>query len=238
MVSAMREIVFDTETTGLDPLGGDRLIEIGCVELFNRIPTGRTYHAYCNPGRPVSAEAVAVHGLDDAFLRDKPPFEALCHEFLDFIGDCPLVAHNASFDRGFINMEIGRNGHSELPEARFIDTLLLARRRHPGSPNNLDSLCSRYGIDNSRRTKHGALLDAEILAEVYIELLGGRQAVLALGTEGDVAASVGSVWPTVPPRPRPLAARLGDAERQAHRQFVDGLGEAALWLRIGRTREA
>lgn len=234
----MREIVFDTETTGLDPLNGDRLIEIGCIELFNRIPTGRTFHAYCNPGRPVSRDAIAVHGLDDAFLRDKPPFEAICQEYLDFIGDCPLVAHNASFDRGFVNMEIGRNGHPELPESRFIDTLLLARRRHPGGANSLDALCARYQINNSRRTKHGALLDAEILAEVYLELLGGRQAVLALGAAADVAASAGGGWPTVPPRPRPLAARLSEAERQAHRQFVEGLGEAALWLRLGYTRGA
>ncbi|HEX2256742.1 MAG TPA: DNA polymerase III subunit epsilon [Afifellaceae bacterium] len=228
----MREIVFDTETTGLDPLGGDRLIEIGCVELFNRIPTGRTFHAYCNPGRPVSRDAIAVHGLDDTFLRDKPAFEAICAEFLDFIGDCPLVAHNAAFDRGFINMEVGRVGHPELPEERFVDTLFLARRRHPGGANNLDALCVRYQIDNSRRTRHGALLDAEILAEVYIELLGGRQAMLALGADVEAGTINVGAWPTLPPRPRPLAARISDAERLAHRQFVDDLGEAALWLKL------
>jgi DNA polymerase III subunit epsilon len=233
----MREIVFDTETTGLDPLGGDRLIEIGCVELYNRIPTGRTFHAYCNPGRPVSRDAIAVHGLDDDFLRDKPVFETICAGFLDFIGDCPLVAHNAAFDRGFINMEVGRAGHAELPEERFVDTLLLARRRHPGGANSLDALCARYSIDNSRRTKHGALLDAEILAEVYVELLGGRQAALALGAEADAATLAGGAWPTVPPRPRPLAARISEAERDAHRKFVEGLGEAALWLRLGQTEQ-
>jgi DNA polymerase-3 subunit epsilon len=233
----MREIVFDTETTGLDPIGGDRLIEIGCVELFNRIPTGRTFHAYCNPGRPVSRAAVDIHGLDDDFLRDKPAFEAVCGEFLGFIGDCALVAHNASFDRGFINMEVGRAGHPELPEARFVDTLLLARRRHPGGANSLDALCARYQIDNSHRTRHGALLDAEILAELYVELLGGRQAVLALATEAEAAHAASGAWPTAAPRPRPLSARLSEAERQAHRQFVEGLGEAALWLKIGSRRE-
>ena len=234
----MREIVFDTETTGLDPIGGDRLIEIGCVELFNRIPTGRTFHAYINPGRPVSRDAIAVHGLDEAFLSDKPPFETICAELLGFIGDCPLVAHNATFDRGFINMEVGRAGHPELPEERFVDTLFLARRRHPGSANSLDALCARYQIDNSRRTRHGALLDAEILAEVYVELLGGRQAMLALGAEAEAGPSASGQWPTLPPRPRPLAGRLTEPEREAHRRFVEALGDAALWLRLDRTQGA
>jgi DNA polymerase III subunit epsilon len=237
-MAAMREIVFDTETTGLDPNGGDRLIEIGCVELFNRIPTGRTFHAYCNPGRPVPRAVVDIHGLDDDFLSDKPPFDAICAVFLGFIGDCPLVAHNAAFDRGFINMEVGRVGHPELPEGRFVDTLLLARRRHPGGANSLDALCARYQIDNSRRTRHGALLDAEILAEVYVELLGGRQAVLALGAEADAGPVAAGYWPTLPPRPRPLAARLSEAERKAHSRLVEGLGEAALWLRVRRAQDA
>ncbi|HST93475.1 MAG TPA: DNA polymerase III subunit epsilon, partial [Microvirga sp.] len=171
----MREIVLDTETTGTEHATGDRVIEIGCVELLNHIPTGRTYHVYINPQRPVSAGALAVHGLSDEFLSDKPVFAAIADEFAAFIADARLVIHNAAFDVGFLNAEFARTGHKAIAMADVVDTLSMARRKHPGAANNLDALCSRYGIDNSKRTKHGALLDAEILAEVYIELIGGKQ---------------------------------------------------------------
>ncbi len=230
MLSAMREIVMDTETTGLNAQGGDRLIELGCVELHNHIATGRTFHAYVNPQRPVPADAIAVHGLDDAFLSDKPAFEAIVDGFLDFVEDSPLVAHNAVFDRGFINMELRLSQRPEFPDERFLDTLVLARRRHPAGPNSLDALCARYKIDNSARTKHGALLDAEILAEVYVELLGGRQADLGLSPQADAAAL--AVSQAVPAqRPAPLPPRLGEADAAAHEAFVKDLGKKALWLK-------
>ena len=184
----MREIVLDTETTGLDPARGDRIVEIGCVEIVNRFLTGRIFHRYINPERNMPAEAFAVHGLSEAFLADKPVFKAIVDEFLDFIGDAPLVAHNASFDANFINHELKRLGKEPVAPARVIDTLQIARRRHPGQQNSLDALCARYGIDNSRRTKHGALLDAEILAEVYAELSGGKQSSLSLGEFGSEPA--------------------------------------------------
>src|SRR3569623_3540265 len=176
----MREIVLDTETTGLSPDQGHRVVELGCVELLNRIPTGATFHVYLNPDRDMPAEAFAVHGLSAEFLKDKPRFADVADEFLAFIGDAPLVAHNAGFDYGFICHELKRAARAELSRDRVVDTLMLARRRHSAGPYSLDALCGRYGIDNSRRTKHGALLDAEILAEVYLELLGGRQASLSL----------------------------------------------------------
>jgi DNA polymerase-3 subunit epsilon len=176
----MREIVLDTETTGLDPLRGDRLVEIGCVEIVNRFVTGQVFHRYINPERPMSPEAFAVHGLSDAFLADKPVFRQVAEEFLAFIGDDPLVIHNASFDMGFLNAELKRMKKGPLAADRAIDTLAIARRKHPGQQNSLDALCARYGIDNSRRTKHGALLDSELLAEVYLELIGGRQTALIL----------------------------------------------------------
>jgi DNA polymerase III subunit epsilon len=236
----MREIVFDTETTGLDCLNGDRLIEIGCVELLNHIPTGRTFHAYVNPRRSVSADAVLVHGLTDAFLRDHPCFEDIVEGFAEFIADSHLVAHNASFDRSFINMELGLCRRPPLEEHRFIDTLLLARRRHPNGPNSLDALCARYRIDNSARTKHGALLDAEILAEVYLELLGGRQATFVLSPVAAVAAEH-AVIRRVGPRARPLPSRLSADEDRAHSAFVTTLGADALWNRYApaeRLRQA
>jgi DNA polymerase-3 subunit epsilon len=226
----MREIVIDTETTGLDWLKGDRLIEVGCVELLNHIPTGRTYHAYINPRRAVSGDAVQVHGLTDEFLRGKPCFEEIVEEFWDFLGDSLLVAHNASFDRAFVNMELGLCQRAIIEERRFVDTLMLARRRHPNGPNSLDALCARYGIDNSARVKHGALLDAEILAEVYLELLGGRQATFALS-----AAPLANVAATIArrslQRPTPLPPRLTTESETAHRDFVKGLGPSPLWLR-------
>ena len=176
----MREIVLDTETTGLDPLRGDRLVEVGCVEIFNRMPTGQTFHRYVNPERDMPQEAFAVHGLSSEFLADKALFAHVVDEFLEFIGDAPLVIHNASFDISFINAELDRLKRQAIGRDRLVDTLLLARRKHPGVSNRLDDLCSRYAIDNSRRTKHGALLDAELLAEVYIDLIGARQSQLIL----------------------------------------------------------
>jgi DNA polymerase-3 subunit epsilon len=229
--AGMREIVFDTETTGLNANGGDRLVELGCVELHNHIATGRTFHAFLNPGRTVPADAVAIHGLDDAFLSDKPVFAAVVDAFLDFVEDSPLVAHNATFDRGFINMELSRMERPEFANERFVDTLVLARRRHPAGPNSLDALCARYRIDNSARTKHGALLDAEILAEVYVELLGGRQADLGLSQTAGAAAVTVSQTATVQ-RPAPLPSRLSEAEAQAHQAFVKDLGKKALWLKF------
>ena len=177
----MREIVFDTETTGLDPKSGDRVVEVGCVELINHIPSGKTFHRYVNPERGMSIDAARVHGLDDAFLKEKPLFAAIAGELLEFIGDASLIAHNAQFDLEFLNLELGRAGHQLLHADRIVDTLMLARRKHPAGPNSLDALCARYQVDLSRRTFHGALLDAQLLAEVYIELIGGRQASLILG---------------------------------------------------------
>lgn len=229
----MREIVFDTETTGLDCLNGDRLIEIGCVELLNHISTGRTFHAYVNPRRSISPDAVLVHGLTEGFLRDHPGFEDIAEAFCDFVGDSVLVAHNASFDCGFINMELALCGRARFDDHRFVDTLLLARRRHPNGPNSLDALCARYGVDNSARSKHGALLDAEILAEVYLELLGGRQASLALATYAQVSAGESGIQP-VGARPRALRARLTLQEKEAHEIFVAEFGAAPLWLQYRR----
>ena len=186
----MREIVFDTETTGLNPLTGDRMVEIGCVELFNRVETGRTYHAYFNPRRSMPPGAEAVHGLTDIFLSDKPFFEDRCEELLEFIGESPMVAHNASFDFGFINHELGLCGRPAVCTSRMIDTLVLARQRHPGAKHSLDALCTRFGVDRSIRIKHGALIDAQLLAQVYVELTGGRQIGLSLAATA-VASTAG-----------------------------------------------
>ena len=227
----LREIVLDTETTGLDPDAGHRLVEIGCVELLNHIPTGRSFHRYINPERDMPAEAFAVHGLSAQFLADKPVFAQIAEEFLAFVEDARLVIHNAAFDMAFLNAELKRLGKPPFGPDRAVDTLLLARRRHPGGPNRLDDLCQRYGIDNSRRTKHGALLDAELLAEVYIELIGGRQAALVLDAEAQRLAETAVSPVAYGPRPAPLAPRLTDAERVAHRAFVASLGEGALWRR-------
>lgn len=229
--SQVREIVFDTETTGVDPATGDRVVEIGCVELINTVPTGITFHAYINPQRPMSEGAFRVHGLSDAFLADKPVFAQVANEFLTFIGDAPLVAHNISFDAMFINAEFKRLEIAPLSPDRLVDTLVLARRKHPGAPNSLDALCARYDIDNSKRTKHGALLDAEILAEVYIELLGGRQADLGLSIAAAVLGDRGE-RPAAEPRPVPLASRLTEAERVAHAALVDSLGVNSVWQAI------
>jgi len=223
----MREIVFDTETTGLEPLNGDRLVEIGCIEIVNRFPTGKTFHRYINPERDVPAAAFAVHGLSVEFLSKHSRFAEVVEDFLEFIGDAPLIAHNASFDLGFINAELDRVGKSAVGRDRLIDTLMLARRRFPGGQNNLDTLCSRLGIDNSRRTKHGALLDAELLAEVYLELMGARQTTLGLSQSDELNGVVTRV--VYPPRPQPLPDRTIEAERTAHFAFVATLGTAAIW---------
>jgi DNA polymerase-3 subunit epsilon len=226
----MREIVFDTETTGLDPYQGHRLIEVGCIELLNRIPSGNTFHRYVNPQRDVPAEAFAIHGLSAEFLKDKPLFADVADELIAFIGDAPLVAHNASFDLNFINAEFERAGRAAVTRDRIIDTLLLARRKHPGSPNRLDDLCARYGIDSSRRVKHGALLDAEILAEVYLELVGGRQAQLILVETGNDNAAAGPGRAAViRPRPIALPPRLSDEDLAAHASFRASLGDKAIW---------
>ena len=224
-----REIILDTETTGLDPATGDRIAEIGAVELINHLPTGNTFHVYINPERDMPKEAEAVHGLSSAFLRDKPVFSAIVQDFLDFIGDAALIIHNASFDMAFINAELGFLRLPSSPPERVVDTLHIARQKHPGAANSLDALCRRYGVDNSRRTKHGALLDSELLAEVYLELIGGRQTALIL--EASVARkTVAAVAAQVAQqRPVPLPSRLTEEERAAHAAFVAALGEHALW---------
>jgi DNA polymerase III subunit epsilon len=227
----LREVVVDTETTGLDFANGDRVIEIGCVEIVNRIPTGREFHRYLNPDRDVQEDALAVHGLSRDFLKDKPLFQDIADEWLAFLGDAPIVMHNASFDIGFLNAELQRVPKPPLTPERVVDTLLLARRRHPAGPNSLDALCKRYGIDNSERSKHGALLDSLLLARVYVELLGERQATLGLGGEVGGEATIHRNARTAKPRPEPLAARLSEDVERAHREFVKTLGANALWLR-------
>jgi DNA polymerase III subunit epsilon len=229
----LREIVFDTETTGLDPTTGDRIVEIGCVELFNHIPTGQSFHRYVNPERPMSIEAAQVHGLDDRFLADKPVFAAIAAELIAFIGDAPLIAHNAEFDLAFLNAEFARCGQPPVSATRVVDSLMLARRKHPAGPNSLDALCARYFIDTSRRTLHGALLDAELLAEVYVELIGGRQASLILADERSAAAfaTSGQAIRVIAPRPEPRLFRVSEAEMAAHRARLAVLGDKAIWRR-------
>lgn len=225
----MREIVLDTETTGVEASGGDRVVEIGCVELVNHCPSGRTFHKYINPERAMSEGAFKVHGLSDAFLADKPVFAAIAEEFAAFVDGARLVIHNAAFDVGFLNMELKRVGLGPIEPALVVDTLAMARRKHPGASNSLDALCQRYGIDNTRRTKHGALLDSEILAEVYIELIGGKQADLGLGTVTAAGLGGGLAGPAErPQRLRPLAPRLDEAALAAHESFVLSL-KAPLW---------
>lgn len=227
----MREIIFDTETTGLDPQTGDRMVEIGCIEMVNRVPTGRTFHAYFNPERAMPAAAEAVHGLSDAFLSDKPRFAERAGELIEFLGDCPLVAHNAGFDFGFLNAELALCGMGAVGRDRMVDTVALARVRHPGAKLSLDALCSRYGIDRSHRTKHGALLDAELLAQVYVELTGGRQIGLALSTQAAEVTVSSTVVATaarvrVHRQPRPHAA--SQAELAAHAEFLKTI-TSPLW---------
>ena len=231
----MREIVLDTETTGFEPAEGHRIVEIGAVELFNHVPTGRSYHQYINPERAMPNEAFEVHGLGDDFLRDKPKFAEIAGAFAEFIGtDSRLVIHNASFDMKFLNAELNWAGHGVIAMERALDTLALARRKFPGAPASLDALCRRFGIDNSVREKHGALLDSELLAEVYLELIGGRQPdfALSVGTGGGNGAREDSEW-RPRPRPVPLPARLTEDEAAAHDAFVAGLGDGAIWKRYG-----
>ena len=226
----MREIVLDTETTGLEPNQGHRLVEIGCIELLNRIPTCATFHAYLNPERDMPPEAFAIHGLSSDFLKVHKRFAEIVDDFLAFIGDeTPLVIHKAGFDHGFLCAELKRLDRAPIARDRLVDTLALARRKNSAGPYNLDALCGRYGIDNSRRSKHGALLDAEILAEVYLELIGGRQAQLGLAesTAERSQSSDGTV--RLRARPQALTPRLTDADRAAHRAFVETLGEQAVW---------
>ena len=227
----MREIIFDTETTGLDARE-DRVIEFGGIELVNKFPTGRTFHHYINPqGRRVNPEAQAVHGIGDADLAGKPTFGEIANELSGFIDGAMLVAHNANFDIGFLNAEFARIGRPSIDPGRVIDTLAIARRKHPMGPNSLDALCRRYGIDNSHRTKHGALLDSELLAEVYIELIGGKQAAFSLEaqTQAVVSAGESTVVTVVRRRERPLASRLSSAEIEAHAALVASLGPGAIW---------
>ncbi|MBE9475871.1 MAG: DNA polymerase III subunit epsilon [Proteobacteria bacterium] len=228
----MREIVWDTETTGFDPQSGDRLVEIGAVELFNHMPTGNIYHQYINPQRSMPQEAFAVHGLGDEFLADKPLFKAIGQDFLDFIGDAKIVAHNAKFDMRFINAELKMAGMPPIPMTQSLDTLEIARKKFPGAQNSLDALCRRFGIDNSAREKHGALLDSEILAEVYLELIGGRQPDFALSVVAgrDVSSrgkSASQFKDLV--RAQPLETKRTEAETNAHRAFIEKLGPDALW---------
>jgi len=224
----MREIVLDTETTGLDPFQGHRLVEIGCVELINRIPSGQTFHRYLNPERSMPAEALAVHGLTDEFLKDKFFFAEIADDLIAFLGDAPIVIHNAAFDIAFLNAELERACRPPIARERMVDTLLIARRKHPGGSNRLDDLCLRYAIDNSQRTKHGALLDAELLAEVYVELIGARQAQLVLA-QTILPGRVTGEPIIVRERPVPLGARVSPEERAAHRRFIATLGEGAIW---------
>ncbi len=232
----MREIVFDTETTGLSPLNGDRIVEIGCVEMFNRCETGRTFHSYFNPGRPMPSDAEAVHGLGDRFLADKPAFADVCEEMIAFIGEAPMIAHNASFDFGFINHELVQCGRPGVCMSRMIDTLAIARQKFPGAKHSLDALCTRFGVDRSQRIKHGALLDAQLLAQVYVELTGGRQIGLTLVAElidethrGDAAGN-GSQPAAAAIRPaRPHAA--SEAELARHAAFLTTIKDP-IWNRL------
>lgn len=229
----MREVVLDTETTGFDPQTGDRIVEIGAVELFNHMPTGGVYHQYINPERAMPEDAFAVHGLSDAFLADKPVFADVAEAFLDFVGDAKMVIHNASFDMKFLNAELGWAKKPRLPMDQAIDTLEIARKKYPGAQNSLDALCRRFAVDNSAREKHGALLDSELLAEVYLELVGGRQPDFGLAGNNQQTETnnTNDIW-RPGPRPKPLPPRLSAAERANHKVFVENMGENAVWRRF------
>lgn len=234
----LREIVLDTETTGLEALRGDRLIELGCIEIVNRVPTGREFHRFINPEtRDVHPDAERIHGISTASLKDKPYFRDIWSEFLNFIGDAPLVIHNASFDIGFLNMELDKVGQKPLDMARVTDTLMLARRKHPAGPNTLDALCKRYGIDNSKRTKHGAIMDSLLLAEVYVELLGERQATLGLSSttaatkQGLTSGASKPVSRRSLQRVAELPPRIDSTSTRSHGSYVRSLGDKAVWLK-------
>ncbi len=229
----MREIVLDTETTGLDPARGDRIVEIGAVELLNHMPTGAVYHQYINPERSMPQEAFAIHGLGDEFLADKPVFRQIAADFLEFIGQSPLVIHNASFDMKFLNAELKLCDLPQLPMSQALDTLEIARKKFPGAQNSLDALCRRFSVDNSGRDKHGALLDSEILAEVYLELIGGRQPDFGLSIDGDPATRGGmNTLEKLPQRPHPLPPRLTPDEARRHEEFISELGDEAVWRKF------
>lgn len=241
MAEALREIIFDTETTGLSHRDGDRVIEIGAVELVNRFPTGKTFHMFINPeDREVHPDALNIHGISNDFLKDKPTFAKAIDQFLEFFEEGDLVAHNADFDTGFLNAELARCNHPGIDPTRVIDTLKIARRKFPGQRNSLDALCSRFAIDNSHREKHGALLDSELLAEVYIELLGGKQATLTLEAEiseptnkNNLNGAAAKTTPTTWQRPSPLKSRLNEEDRIRHKAFVETLGTDPLWKKVG-----
>ena len=229
----MREIVLDTETTGFEPSEVHRIVEIGAVELLNKMPTGRTYHQYINPERAMPKEAFEVHGLGDDFLRDKPVFKTIARAFIEFVGESTLVIHNAAFDMKFLNAELKSLGHPGLPMSQSLDTVAMARRKFPGAPASLDALCRRFGIDNSAREKHGALLDCELLAEVYLELIGGRQPdfVLATAAAQTAAHQRDTQAGRAKARPSVLASRLTEDEQAAHQAFLAKMGDAAVWLK-------
>jgi len=229
----MRQVVLDTETTGFEPAEGHRIVEIGCVELFDHLPTGRSYRAYLNPERLVPPETTRVHGLTDEFLADKPKFAEVVEEFLEFLGDAALVIHNASFDLKFVNSELHRVGKPAIPHARAIDTIEIAKSKIPGARYSLDELCKRFAIDLSARTKHGALLDAELTAQVYLELVGGRQRKLSLDPVEAASARGAAPMGAARQRPEPLPSRVTEAEAQAHAAFVaKELGKEPLWATL------
>jgi DNA polymerase-3 subunit epsilon len=232
MTTPIREIAFDTETTGLNPAEGERVIEIGAVELINHIPTGRTFRRRINPGKPVSEATIRITGITDADLKDCPPFEHpdIVDAFLSFLGDAVLVAHNAAFDRGFLNAELDRCGRPPIPEARWVDTVAMARKRFPGAPASLDALCKRFDISLESRTFHGALLDSQLLASVYLELLGGRTRAFSFDAANDLEG--GPVRPPALQRPKPLASSATDQELAAHAALIEKLGAGALWKTI------
>ena len=236
-MAAVREIVFDTETTGFDAQGTDRITELGCIELEDWLPTGRQFHAFIDPERDVPPKVVEITGLTTEFLRGKPKFRDVADEFCDFIGDAPLIAHNAQFDRGFINAELARTGRDPLPASRFIDTLAMANAAFPGSPASLDALCKRFGISLSARDKHGAIIDSELLAMVYLELRGGRERSLSLEPAGDRSPIRVAMRSGARARPAPLPPRLTEAERAAHAAFIEAMGGSEIWARIARRRE-
>ena len=229
----MREIVFDTETTGFDPKTGDRIVEIGALELINHIPSGEKFHVYVNPERDMPQSAFDVHGLSEEFLSDKPLFTEVADGFLEFCGDAPLIAHNASFDMKFINAELIKSGREAFALGRAIDTLLIARKKYPGAPASLDALCKRFGVDNSDRTLHGALIDSHLLAGVYLELIGGREPGLIVADRDDAPAPENVIEGNRrAPRPTPLAPRITEAEKTAHDSFVTAMGDDALWNKV------
>lgn len=230
MTDTLREIAFDTETTGLDWGKDDRIIELGAVELINHVPTGNTFQTYINPGRPVSEATIRITGITDDDLKDQPPFEhpSIVDAFLDFVGDATLVAHNAKFDRGFLNMELDRCGKAPIPEERWVDTVAIARKKYPGAPASLDALCKRFDVNSEARTFHGALLDSQLLAEVYLELLGGRARKFDFG--GQAAAMTGNRAPAAQ-RPKPRTIEVSESDRETHETFIETLGDGAIWKR-------